>query len=124
MDHVARPENEAAHLVDRQVELVDRDDVVGGCRVAHVETDRIEHVVDLLRIEREEEERHRVATVVQHIAVCIPDDAVQDPVLDRAADIVGEWLSGETLESLMGRHNGFDARPHDEPDGEPGDRKL
>ena len=49
---------------------------------------------------------------------------VLDPVLDRATDIVDAWLSGETLDSLMGSHNGFDAAaqaPDAEPSDEPGD---
>lgn len=48
---------------------------------------------------------------------------VLDPVLDRAVDIVDAWLSGETLDSLMGSHNGFDAAaPSDvDPSDEPGD---
>ncbi len=46
---------------------------------------------------------------------------ILDPVLDRAVDIVHEWLSGETTDQLMARHNGFDARVRDESDGDPGD---
>ncbi|MCA8941219.1 MAG: aminoacyl-tRNA hydrolase [Planctomycetes bacterium] len=48
---------------------------------------------------------------------------VLDPVLDRAVDIVDAWLSGESLDSLMGSHNGFDAAApsRDEPGGDPGE---
>lgn len=47
---------------------------------------------------------------------------VLEPVMDRAADIVGAWLNGETLDSLMGRHNGFDARAQAADD--PGDESF
>lgn len=42
---------------------------------------------------------------------------VLSPVLDRAADIVEAWISGASIESLMGVHNGFDARDVSAADG-------
>lgn len=53
------------------------------------------------------------ASVVDHVLTRFrPEEReILAPVLDRSTDIVGEWLSGETLDSLMGRHNGFDACP-------------
>ena len=49
------------------------------------------------------------------LARFLPEEVeVLTPVIERAADIVEAWLSGEPLESLMGIHNGYDARVESE----------
>jgi hypothetical protein len=45
-------------------------------------------------------------------------------VLDRCAEIVLEWRDGASVESLMGRHNGFVASPGGGEPIDPGERET
>ncbi len=60
------------------------------------------------------------------LARFVPEEQeVLGVVLRRAADVICDWLDGVPLETLMGAHNGFDARLPSAPDAAPepgGDR--